>query len=260
MLKLKNKPKSTKALAPTMTLAETMKTLEKAGSAQTRKTYARHGAPEPMFGVSFATLKTLWKKIGVNHDLALALWKTKNFDARNLAYKLVDPAQMSPADLDEWAAEPNSRMCGAYISHIAVEGPHAKAKADQWLGSSKENLRCAGWTLVSAMAMIDESTADTWFSQRLAEIEKTIDSAPNTQRYLMNQALISIGCRNATLRKSALAVAKRLGKVEVDHGDTSCKTPEATEYIEKTWAHSKSKGFENPAVHERSRESMRTRC
>lgn len=259
MLKTKSAPKSVKKPAAAMTLKETMQTLEKAGSAQTRKTYLRHGAPEPMFGVSFATLKTLWKKIGVNHDLALALWKTKNFDARNLAYKLVDPAQMSPADLDEWAAEPNSRMCGAYIAHIAVEGPHAKAKADQWLGSSKENLRCAGWTLVSAMAMIDETTPDTWFSQRLAEIEK-IKSAPNTQRYIMNNALIMIGCRNASLRKSALAVAKRIGKVEVDHGDTSCKTPGAIEYIEKTWAHSKSKGFETPAAHERARESMRTRC
>ena len=64
-----------------MTLAEAMKALEKAGSAQTRKTYARQGAAEPMFGVSFATLKTLVKRVGVDHELALALWDTGNFDA-----------------------------------------------------------------------------------------------------------------------------------------------------------------------------------
>jgi hypothetical protein len=45
--------------AERMTLAEAMHALEKAGSAQTRKTYARHGAEEPMFGVSFAVMKTL---------------------------------------------------------------------------------------------------------------------------------------------------------------------------------------------------------
>jgi len=28
-------------------------------------------------------------------------------------------------------------------------------------------------------------------------------------------------------------VAKAIGTVEVDHGDTSCKTPDATAYIEK---------------------------
>ena len=76
----------------------------------------------------------------------------------------------------------------------------------------------------------------------------------------MNQALISIGCRNASLRKSAAAAARRLGKIDVDHGDTDCKTPGALEYIEKNWARAKSGGFESPAAHERSRESMRTRC
>ncbi|MBK8270369.1 MAG: hypothetical protein IPK83_19570 [Planctomycetes bacterium] len=108
--------------------------------------------------------------------------------------------------------------------------------------------------------MIDESTPDSWFAEKLAEIEKTIDAAPNYQRYLMNQSLICIGCRNASFRKLALAVAKRVGTVEIDHGDTDCKTPDAVEYIEKSWGHSKSKGFESPAAQERSRESMRTRC
>ena len=76
----------------------------------------------------------------------------------------------------------------------------------------------------------------------------------------MNQALISLGCRSAALRKAVTAAAKRIGPVEVDHGDTACKTPDAVAYISKTWAHSTSKGFESPAAHERSRESMRLRC
>src|SRR5262245_40803377 len=71
-----------------MSLAEAMALLEKAGSAQTRKTYARHGAPEPMFGVSFAVLGALRKRIGVDHELARALWESGNFDARNLAVKV----------------------------------------------------------------------------------------------------------------------------------------------------------------------------
>ena len=71
--------------APRMTLIEAMTTLEKAGSAQTRKTYARHGAQEPMFGVSFAALKTLVKKIGVDHELSLEPLEHQNHDARILA-------------------------------------------------------------------------------------------------------------------------------------------------------------------------------
>ncbi|MBX3359583.1 MAG: DNA alkylation repair protein [Phycisphaeraceae bacterium] len=243
-----------------MTLQDAMSALEKAGSAQTRKTYARHGVADPMFGVSFATLKTLRKRIGVDQELAESLWDTGNFDARNLAAKIADPASISSRELDRWAATPIARNWAGYVGYLAAESPHARAKADKWLAASNESTRSAAWSLVGAMAMIDESTAESWFAERLAQIEKSIHSAPNAHRYLMNQALISIGCRSATLRKAALAAAKRIGTVDVDHGDTDCKTPDAAAYIEKCWAHSKAKGFEGPAAHERSREPMRLRC
>ena len=252
--------KSAKPAAPRMTLAETMSALEKAGSAQTRKTYIRHGAAEPMFGVSFATLKTLLKRIGVDQELALALWDTGNFDARNLAVKVADPARMSPSDLDRWAGTQTARMCGAYVAHLAAEGPHARSRSDAWREAPGETKRCAGWSLVGAMAMCDEDTPDAWFVKRLAEIEKSIQASPNAQREAMLHALISIGCRSAALRKSVTAAAKRIGKVEIDHGDTACKTPEVAATLEKTWAHATSKGFESPAAQERARESMRTRC
>jgi 3-methyladenine DNA glycosylase AlkD len=243
-----------------MTLAETMSLLEKAGSEQTRKTYLRHGATPPMFGVSFATLKTLVKRIRVDHDLALALWRTGNFDARNLAVKIADPAQMTPAELDRWSVAPIARMCGSYLAALTAEGPHGVAKMTQWLAAPDGPQRTAGWVLLGQMAMIDESQPDAGFLQKLTAIEKSIHAASNEQRGAMNAAIIAIGCRNAALRKAALAAAKRIGKVEVDHGDTSCKTPDAAQSIEKSWAHSTSKGFDSPAAHERSRESMRTRC
>ncbi|NUN47213.1 MAG: DNA alkylation repair protein [Candidatus Brocadiae bacterium] len=253
-------PKSNKAAGTRLSLAEAMSALEKAGSAQTRKTYARHGASEPMFGVSFATLKMLVKRIRVDHELALALWKTGNFDARNLAVKIADPAQITPADLDRWAAAPSAAMCHGYVAHLAAESPHARTRADAWLASKDELLRCSGWLLVGAMAMCDEATPAAWFAERLATIQKSIHESPDGEREAMNRAVIAIGCRDASLRKAATLAAKRIGTVEVDHGDTACKTPEAVPYIDKAWAHSTSKGFESPAAHERSRESMRTRC
>ncbi len=255
---------TTKKAAPPgagrMSLAETMKALEKAGTAQARKTYTRHGAQEPMFGVSFADLKKLVKKIGVDHELALKLWDTKNHDARILAIKVADPARMKPADLDRWARESRMRMCGGYVAMLTAEGPHGISRANEWLASSDANLREAGWTLTGSLASIDESLPDAWFEKRIAQIEKTIHSAPNADRYAMNAALITIGGRNAALRKLATAAAKRIGKVEVDYGDTDCKTPDAVPYIEKAWAHATSKKFESPAAQERARESMRTRC
>ena len=256
----KTPSKKAKAPAPRMTAAEAMRELEKAGSAQTRKTYARHGAEGPMFGVSFATLKTLVKRIDVDQELALALWDTGNFDARNLAMKIADPARMTPADLDRWASESRARMCGDYVGMLAAEGPHAAAKAKQWLAAPAGPVRAAGWALLGQLTLRDETMPDAWFLERLAHIEKNIHVAPNSEREGMNRGVIAIGCRNAALRKAATAAAKRIGKVDVDHGDTACKTPDAAETIEKSWAHSTSKGFESPAAHERTREVPRRRC
>jgi 3-methyladenine DNA glycosylase AlkD len=243
-----------------MTLAHAMAALEKEGTAQARKTYTRHGAGQPMFGVSFAALKTLRKRIGVDQELALALWDTGNFDARNLAVKIADPAKMSAADLDRWAKAPCARMCAGYVAHLAAEGPHARTRSEKWLAAPDEARRCVGWQLVGAMAMLDEDLPDAWFAARLAQIEKSIRSSPNARREAMLSALIAIGCRSAGLRKAATAAAKRIGKVEIDHGDTACKTAEPVPTLEKTWAYAASKGFDSPAAQERTRESMRTRC
>ena len=262
--KLPPKTPSKKAAKPAkerMPLAEVMRELEKAGSAQTRKTYARHGAKEPMFGVSFAAMKTLVKKIGVDHDLALALWDTKNHDARMLAVKIADPAKIRASDLDRWAREITGRMFGGgYVAMLAAESPHGASKAREWFASSNETLRAAGWALAGFLASLDEAIPDEWFTRLVDRIEKTIHSAPNTERETMNTALIAIGGRNAALRKAATAAAKRIGKVEVDHGDTACKTPDAGPYIEKMWAHATAKKFASPAAQERAREPMRTRC
>ena len=46
-----------------MTFDETMAELEALGTAENRKVYPRHGVKEPMFGVSYASLGKLEKKL-----------------------------------------------------------------------------------------------------------------------------------------------------------------------------------------------------
>ena len=249
---------SAKPTAGRMSLDEVMRALEKAGSAQTKKTYARHGAKEPMFGVLFGTLKVLVDRIGIDQELALALWSTKNQDARNLAMKIADPARIRAADLDRWAKENSMRICGMYIACLAAEGPHAAAKVRDWLAAPDAELRSSGWQLVAQLANLDEQTPDDWFAKHLVQIEKTIHSSPSIERASMNAAVIAIGGRSAALRKLATAAGKRIGPVEVDHGETACKTPDAVTYIGKLWE--RAKKFDSPAAAERARESMRTRC
>jgi 3-methyladenine DNA glycosylase AlkD len=252
--------KPSKAGKPRMSLAEAMRALEKAGSAQFRKTYLRHGAEEPLFGVSFAIMKDFVKKIGVDHELARQLWDTGNHDARTLAMKIADPAAATPADLDRWVAATRTKTCANYVAMLAAEGPHADAKARAWLGASDPWLRAAGWAVLAQVSTRVEEGSDEPYLKRVAQIEKSIHKAPNGERDAMNEALIIFGGRSPALRKSATAAAKRIGKVEIDQGDTDCKTRDAFSYIEKMWEHAAAKKFPSPAAQERAREPLRTRC
>lgn len=247
--------------AARMSLAEVMLALEKAGSEQIRKAYLRQGAAAPLFGVAFGTLATLMKRIGVDQELALELWDTGNYDARNLAAKICDPAKMTSRRLDQWARTyPPARFSGAYVGIVAGESPHAGKKASQWLASTNAGERRAGWALLGNLASRSTTIADAWFEKRLAEIERTIHAVPNAERHFMNMALVEIGGRSAGLKKSALGAAKRIGKVESADDHASCRTPDAARTIEKAWSYLKGRGFDSPAALERTRKSQRTRC
>ena len=49
----------------------------------------------------------------------------------------------------------------------------------------------------------------------------------------MNGFVIAVGCHSIPLNKKAREVAKAVGKVDVDVGDTACKVPFAPDYIDK---------------------------
>jgi 3-methyladenine DNA glycosylase AlkD len=214
-----------------------MKELEARGTAQNRKVYARHGAGEKMFGVSYADLYQLQKKLKVNHELAMQLWETGNHDARVLATLIADPKQMTDKQAEAWAKDLiNYPTVVMYIRFLG-QTPLALKKAEKWSRSKDEWLGSAGWGLVGQLALNDQSLPDEYFEPYLETIEREIHKRKNRARYEMNGALIGIGLRNSKLEKKALAVAKKIGKVEVDHGETNCKTPDAAEYIARTRAY-----------------------
>lgn len=220
-----------------MKKTEVMKTLKSLGSEQTAKTYARHGAQPPMFGVKYADLYKLQKQIKCDHALAMQLWETGNHDARTLATLIVDASQMKASDLDTWVKSATSQVTCFAVMTVAIKTPHAHGRAKKWMKSKNQWIAATGWEVIAGLAGLDDSLDDATFAAYIDEIKTKIHDAPNRVRHSMNQSLISIGCRNASLQKQAIAAAKVIGKVDVDHGDTSCKTPDAAAYIKKVVAH-----------------------
>lgn len=219
------------------TFAEVMAELESLGTAQNRKTYARHGAGPNMFGVSFANLYALQRKIKKDHDLALALWDTGNEDARCLATMVADAEAFTLEQADGWVREITNYGLAMLVAGVAVKASWAAEARQKWMNAEGEFVQQTGWSMVSsAMRDAPESISDEEGGELLKRIEAEIHQAPNRARYSMNGALIALGSTKPALTTLAIEAAGRIGKVEVDHGDTGCKTPDAAPYIEKTLA------------------------
>lgn len=207
--------------------------LKEAGSAQTRKIQGRHGVSGKMFGVSYAALGKLSKKIKVDQPLAERLWASANHDARTLATMVADPAEIRSATLDAWARDLDCYPLADAFAGLVARTPFVEGKLRKWTRSRNEFIGQAGWNLVAIMAIRRDSTPDSFFEPLLVEIEERIGRAKNRTRHSMNNALIAVGLRSSKLEKQAIAAARRIGPVEVDHGQTSCKTPEAIDYIRR---------------------------
>lgn len=216
-----------------MDYGEVMKELEAAGTAQNRKVYGRHGVRGEMFGVSYANLGKLAKRIKIDQGLAEKLWASANHDARLLATMVADSDGISGRTIDAWARDLDCYPLADAFAGLVARTPFADGKMRKWTRARNEFVGQAGWNLVAIAAMRDGSRSDAFFERRLAEIEERIGRAKNRTRYAMNNALIAIGIRSAKLEKKAIAAARRIGPVEVDHGETSCKTPEAIGYIRR---------------------------
>ena len=221
---------------------EVLSELEALGTAQNRKVYARHGVCGPQFGVSFAHLRKMGKKLHGDHSLAQALWASGNHDARLLALAVADPAVVSLDEIQRWAEDMDNYIHTDEMAKLVAATTHCDHCTEEWtkpagrLGhAAGEWVASTGWNLVAHQALTDDERPDVYFTERLSLIEDHIPRSANRVRHCMNGALIAIGCRNPELRMQALEAAKRIGSVEVDHGETSCKTPDAAAYINKVW-------------------------
>ena len=214
--------------------------LETLGTAQNRKVYTRHGVCGPQFGVSFAHLRKLGKKHHGDHALAQALWASGNHDARLLALAVADPKSTTKTEIQAWAEGMDNYILTDEMAKLVATTEWGDECAEEWTalsdgGDSGEWIASTGWNLVAHQALGEEAYPDDYFAEWLRFIEDHISQSANRVRHCMNGALIAIGCRNPELRTQALQAAKRIGKVEVDHGETSCKTPDALSYINKVW-------------------------
>ena len=219
-----------------MTTEEILKELKEYGNENTKRTFIKHGAPEPIDGVKVQDLKKIVKKVKKNHELSIELYDTGNSDAMYLAGLIADENKISKEDLKRWVRGATWSMISEYtVPWVTSESNYGFELALEWIESEEEKIASSGWSTLSSLALLkpDNELDIEVFSGLLKRVEKTIHDAQNRVRYTMNNFVIAVGGSIVALTKEATAVAQKIGKVKVDMGGTACKVPLATEYIKK---------------------------
>jgi len=219
-----------------MTTEQVMKELEKKGSESIRKIFKNHGNNGAMYGVKVADLKVIQKKVKKDHELAMGLFATGNYDAMYLAGLIADESKMSKKDIQQWAERSHSKGISEYtVAWVAAESEYGWELGTKWIDSPKENVASAGWnTLSGVIAMKPDNELDIALIKKLLQrVVKEIHSAPNRVRYTMNGFVIGVGAYIKELTKEAIEISKKIGDVYVDMEGTACKVPSAVDYIKK---------------------------
>lgn len=219
-----------------MTTTEILQELQSMGSEQTKKTFLRHGAREPFFGVKVGDLKKIVKRIKKNHELSLALYDTGNSDAMYLAGLIADEKKITKKDLQHWVEKAPWHMISEYtVPWIAAESPFGWELGLEWIESDKEPIASAGWSALSSWVTIrpDAELDLKQLEKLLNRVAANIHRAPNRVRYVMNGFVIACGGSVVSLAEKALETAQKVGIVHVNMGNTACAVPAAGAYIQK---------------------------
>lgn len=219
-----------------MTFDEIMLFLEEHGTEQIRKIFINHGATLPLYGVKVGELKLVQKKVKKNYELSMALYDTGIYDARYLAGLIADEKKMTIDDLRLWMATSGCEgIACSPVAWVAAESDHGLVLAREWMQSEDEVIAAAGYATYAGLISItpNHGLDIPEIEGILDHIVEVIHSEREQVKYQMNAFVIAAGGYIPALSEKGKTYGQRIGQVKVDMGNTACKVPLITPYIEK---------------------------
>jgi 3-methyladenine DNA glycosylase AlkD len=188
--------------------------LRRHSSTATLNGMARYAIPsDKALGVAMKDIKALGKRLGRNHDLAIALWDTDVYEARMLASFVGDPALLTSAQMDRWCRQfDNWAFCDAMCFNLFDRTPHAWAKVRQWSSKHGEFEKRTAFALLWSLTVHDKQADNSLFIKGLTLVERAANDERNFVKKAVNMALRAVGKRNRVLNAAAVAVARRLAE------------------------------------------------
>ena len=211
---------------PARTAAGLVEELRALGSETDREGMGRFGINvDSALGVSVYKTREVARKHRNDHELAAALWATDVHEARMLAVFVDDPAQVTPEQMDAWAADFDSwDITDQATTSLFDLTPHAWGKAYEWSAAPEEFVKRGAFALMAGLAVHDKKAPDADFVAYLPVIERESGDGRNFVKKAVDWALRNIGKRDAALNGEAVACAERILAAAGDGRDPEARS------------------------------------
>jgi 3-methyladenine DNA glycosylase AlkD len=166
-------------------------------------------------GVSVPELRGLARRIGRDHDLAAALWKSGIHEARILASMVDDPSRVTETQMEAWISDVGSwDLCDQLCGNLFDRTPSAFDKALDWSRREEEFVKRAGFALMAYSAVHRKDLPDARFEIFLPAIRAQATDDRNYVKKAVSWALREIGKRSRGLNRKALATARQIQRID----------------------------------------------
>lgn len=178
------------------------------------------------FGMGLTVHRKLAKKIGRNHELALELWNTNNYDAKVLGLLIDEPKKLTQHQIEIQVEQ----LGGGLLTHVfsscdatLPRAPFAFELAQKWLVHKDAiRRRCAYGLIYEFSKKNNKKITDDFYFLILSKIENELFKEPINMRVSMGAALMGIGKRNKALNTEALRIARVLGPIDFNEPGETC--------------------------------------
>ncbi|MBU4338358.1 DNA alkylation repair protein [Patescibacteria group bacterium] len=164
-------------------------------------------------GVNIPIIRSMAKKIGKDHNLALELWGSKIHEARILASMIDEPSLVGKKQMGHWVRDFDSwDVCDQVCMNLFDKTEFAWTMPFEWSKRQEEFVKRAGFALMAALAFHNKSSDDKKFLKFFPIIKREAADERNFVRKSVNWALRQIGKRNKNLCSQALKLAREIKK------------------------------------------------
>lgn len=215
-----------------MTLEEALAQLEALGDEKIRAQNSKRGAGQNQYGAKLGDIRSLARKIKTDHELAMALWKTGNLDARFLALLILVPKKLSAAELERMVRSVDfAQLADWLLSYVVKNHPDREALRQAWMTAKDPWAARAGWGLTSER--VGKSPDGLDLTALLDRIDAEMPSAAPEVQWTMNVCLATIGIHFPKHRKRAIAIGEALGIYRDYPVSKGCTSPFAPIWIQE---------------------------